>query len=297
MNSNWFYRIFLIAILVMWCHDSESATGHRRGCEFPMAGVEVCWELTADERPLMLPLEQIHLLPVVRTIRFNQPEVLVDYTRWIYRQLLAANLTEQLKQEWVPVDHLEGAIEVARRSGWPALLWINPRILRDSSPSSPGLVDWDVYLIEVNRGRGGRGQTDVRTMRVRVTSNPQVKSGAMDNALLAGGALIATGMLRDNLALSAGAVAAAAAVAPNSPPVAGYPLELLTELAVRQVIYLSQFAITELPGEPGPQSGRWWHLLRLVHPEPVTDIPAPPPAAGYPAAPVGLIDRIIGPHP
>ncbi|MBF0159314.1 MAG: hypothetical protein HQL58_07290 [Magnetococcales bacterium] len=295
MNSNWFYRIFLVVILMAWSTDGQATTGHRRGCEFPMPGVEVCWELTADERPLMLPLEQIHLLPVVRTIRFNQPEILVDYTRWIYRQLLSANLTEQLKQEWIPVEHLEGAIEVARRSGWPALIWINPRILRDSSPGTAGVVDWDIYLIEVNRDKGGRGQPDVRTMRVRVTSHPQTKSGAADNALLTGGALVATGMAKHNPALAVGAVAASAALASESPPVAGYPLELLTELAVRQVIYLSQFAITELPGEPNPRSERWWHSWRLSHPDPATDVPAPVPASG-PVAP-GLLDRLVGPHP
>jgi hypothetical protein len=285
-------RMLLAGLLsALWNDHASAAVGYRQGCEFPMQNVEVCWELTGDEeRQLTLPLPDLHLLPVSRSFLPGQPEILVDYTRWIHRQLLPSNMAARLHQEWTPVEALDQAIAMVRRAGWPAALWVSPRVLRDASPTSPGIVDLDVYLLE-------RGDVQpLRTMRLRVTSQPEVRRATSEHATLMSGALLGTGVAQavDNPLFAVGAVAGAMAMAPKSPPEPGRPLPMLTELAVRQVIHLSQFPFKEIP-LPQPPQEKPLQLLNLNHDE-AKPVPALPPASGVVPREESLIDRVIGAH-
>ncbi|MBF0272599.1 MAG: hypothetical protein HQL98_11120 [Magnetococcales bacterium] len=229
------------------------AAMHRKACETPYQGVSVCWDALAEDQAAELPVPypKLHLLPIARQVA-GQPEVWVDMSRTIFRQLLPGQLAEQLIPEWTPAYHLEGALALSQRSGWPAVLWISPRETRNSSATTSGLVDWDVYLI--SKGRL------LRTVRLRVESQPDRKTDGLERATVAGSVLAATGALITNPLSSMGTVAGTYAMGQSSPPDAGQPLELLTELATRQLLFLFQQPMdylatpqTETGGDPWSQ--------------------------------------------
>ncbi|MBF0340685.1 MAG: hypothetical protein HQL95_06925 [Magnetococcales bacterium] len=220
---------------------------HRKACETPYQGVSVCWDAVAEDDAVELPLPyaKMHLLPIARQVA-GQPEVWVDMSRTIFRQLLTGHLADQLVPEWTPVYHLEGALALSQSSGWPAVLWIAPRETRNSSATSAGLVDWDVYLI--SKGRL------MRTVRVRVESRPNQKTDGLEKATVTGSILAATGALAGAPIGSMAAIAGSYAMGQSSPPEAGQPLELMTELATRQVLFLFQQTFEYLPA-PRTENG------------------------------------------
>lgn len=222
---------------------TATAAVHRKGCEFPLKGVEVCWEATAGIGTDHAPFDELHLLPISRMIGGNE-EVLVDYTRSIYRQMLPGSLAERLVPEWTPVYNLEEAMMSGQDWGWPAHMWISPRVMRNSSAMSPGLVDWDVYFFAKDKL--------VRTLRIRVESKPNQSDNSKE-IMAATGALLLSSANTTNLVASA-AMLGAGSMAKANPPEAGFSLEIMTELATRQVMFLAQFPIEQLnrPGDPTP---------------------------------------------
>ncbi|HIJ82951.1 MAG: hypothetical protein HW380_2534 [Magnetococcales bacterium] len=215
---------------------------HRKGCEFPYPGVEVCWEATAGLGTSYAPFDELHMLPIARAIA-GQEEILEKYTRDVFRQLLPGNLAEYLVPEWTPVYNLEQALKLSREGGWPAVVWISPRALKNSSTAGPGVVDWDVYFL-------ARGQL-VRNLRIRVSSKPlerddMVEKGVTMGTLMASSGAVASGGL--------GGMAVVMGTANAKPPEAGQPIELMTELATRQLLFLAQYPIEalNLPGQPLP---------------------------------------------
>ena len=293
MNAKKILQLFLIGVCcTTLVAQGEASVGYRHGCEFPMQNMEVCWELTGDDdRAMSLPIPELHMLPISRSLRYGESEILADYTRGLYRQIVPSNLALQIHQEWLPAEYLDQAMAISQHSRWPMTLWFSPRILRDSSPTSSGIVDMDVYLLD-----GQKGQP-LRTMRVRVTSHQEIKRPSSEYATLMGGALLGTGVAQamGNPAFAVGAVAAASALAPQSPPEPGRPLELMTELAVRQVIHLSQFSIKDIPlaqqkENPPPP------LFNLTHPA-LEKVSTLPPAGGVSVSKEeNLLDRIVGAH-
>ncbi|MBF0107625.1 MAG: hypothetical protein HQL76_00410 [Magnetococcales bacterium] len=219
---------------------------HRKGCEFPYPGVEVCWEATAGLGTSHAPFDELHMLPISRTIA-GQEEILEDYTRDVFKQLMPGNLAEYLVPEWVPVYNLEQALVRSREGGWPAVLWISPRILKNSSAAGPGVVDWDVYIVS-------RGQL-VRNLRIRVSSAPVARDDAAEKGITMGTIMVASGAASSGGFIGAAAATAAVVGTANAkPPETGKPLELMTELATRQLLFLAQFPIETLnfPGAPLP---------------------------------------------
>lgn len=228
--------------------SAQAAVVHRKGCEFPMERVEVCWEATAEAGSDYAPFSDLHLLPVSQELA-GQVQILGDYSRAVYRQLLPGDLAERLYPEWTPVVTLEGAARQARDSGWPSMLWIAPRILRNSSAMSPGLVDWDVYLF--NKAKL------TRTLRIRVEANPRRDDTGLETATTIAGTLIGgSGLAAGASAIAgvAGVTVAGYAMGVSKPPESGRSLTLMTELAVRQVMFLAQNPIEalSLPGAPHP---------------------------------------------
>lgn len=244
--KNWQASLLVALGMVLTPVVGEAAL-HRKGCETPYAGVNVCWDLVADEGvgELPVPYPKIHLLPMATQVA-GQPQVWMEMSRSIYRQLLPGRLAEQLSMEWTPVYHLEGAVSLSQSSGWPALLWISPREMRNSSATSAGLVDWDVYLIAQGRL--------LRTVRVRVESQPERKNDGLERAATVGGVLVATGGILTAPVGSAAAVVGSYAMGENAPPEAGKPMELLTELATRQLLAIFQRPAVDLP-MPLPETG------------------------------------------
>ncbi len=218
-----------------------SAPVYRRGCEFPLPGVEVCWEATAQANDGHAPYTELHMLPISRVIG-GQEQVLVDTTRQIYRQLLPGALAERLIPEWKPVYHLEQAMMSGMEWGWPAYMWIAPRAMRNSSEMSPGLVDWDVYFFADNKL--------TRTLRIRVESKPKQDDDSTEIRTAASAFLMATTSV--NPFVSTAAAYGAGTMSNADAPQAGRSLELLTELATRQITFLAQFPINDLnsPADP-----------------------------------------------
>ena len=246
MNTLCALRNTLLAGLLLWgpllAGDALAGSIHRKGCSFPMERVEVCWEATGEEGGEYGPFPEVHLLPVAWE-RDGQPEVLQDYTRTIYRQILPGNLTDEIVAEWAPSLNLEETMRIVRRNDWPATLWIAPRRLHDSSSTSAGVVDWDVYFF--------KGTKPLRTMRIRVESKPDRDGDGFERALAVGAALGASGAT-GNIPAVATLASLGGAMAMGSPgaPAAGYSLEIMTELAVRQVMHLFQYALEELSPPP-----------------------------------------------
>lgn len=249
--KNWHASV-LVAIGLIVAPWLAEASIHRKACENPMAGVSVCWDATAEEETeAATGFSRLHLLPIARQVA-GQPEVLVDMSRTIFRQLLPGRLAEQLVPEWTPAYHLEGALSLSQNPSWPALLWISPREIRNSAPGTSGLLDWDVYLIS-------KGQL-VRTMRIRVESNPNRTTDGLERATTLGSALAITGTVLSNPLSSAATVTGAYAMGQSNPPEAGQPLELLTEFATRQVIFILRQAMETLPGPKSETVASPWSL-------------------------------------
>ncbi|MEO5330317.1 MAG: hypothetical protein H7829_18990 [Magnetococcus sp. THC-1_WYH] len=228
-----------VALGIMWGMTAAMASPvHRKGCEFPYPGVEVCWEATAGMGTSYAPFDELHMLPIARKIA-GQEEILESYTRDVFEQMLPGNLAEYLIPEWVPVYNLEQALAQSRESGWPAVMWISPRVLKNSSAASPGVVDWDVYIM-------ARGQL-VRTLRIRVSSDPIKRDDAVGKGLTMGTVMVASGATAAGGFFGAAAATAAVVGTANAkPPESGKPLELMTELATRQLLFLAQYPIEAL---------------------------------------------------
>ncbi|GAB0058760.1 hypothetical protein SIID45300_03117 [Candidatus Magnetaquicoccaceae bacterium FCR-1] len=248
--KNW-QASMLIALGLMSAPVVGETAIHRKACETPSQGVSVCWDALSEENvtELPVPYPKLHLLPIARQVA-GQPEVLVDFSRTIFRQLLPGQLAEQLIPEWSPVYHLEGALAMSQSSGWPALLWISPREMRSSSPSSPGLFDMDAYLIS-------KGKL-LRTVRIRVESQPNRKHDGVERAAVAGTLLAATGSLVSEPLGSLVGIGTAYGMGQSQPPEAGQPLELLSEFAMRQLMFVFQQPMEYLPSAPTETGGDPW---------------------------------------
>ncbi|MBF0414435.1 MAG: hypothetical protein HQL79_01550 [Magnetococcales bacterium] len=247
MNKNrWIIPLTLATTLFGMVLSATANPVHRKGCEFPLSGVEVCWEATASLGSSYAPYDELHILPIARKIAGNE-EILESYSRDVFKQLMPGNLAEYLVPEWVPAFTLEQAMAMSREEKRPSVMWISPRVLKNSSAAGPGVVDWDVYILS-------RGQL-VRTMRIRVASAPKEHDDAVEKGLTMGTVMAATGSF-----LSGGFLGAVAATtvevgtANRKPPEAGKALELMTELATRQLMFLAQYPIEALnyPGAPMP---------------------------------------------
>ncbi|MEO5339777.1 MAG: hypothetical protein H7837_04550 [Magnetococcus sp. MYC-9] len=222
---------------------------HHHGCENPEESVQVCWDAIGDAGEEFAPFADVHLLPIAWDRR-GEPQLLADYSRAVYRQFLPSGFADTLTQEWTPVTRLEEAIATARLHQWAMTLWISPRILRESSASSAGIIDWDIYLIKHSKL--------LRTMRVRVESRPTRASKGVETAAGVGTLLLASGAVLSNPFSSAGAVAGSVAMAPAHPPEAGRPLELMTEFAVRQILTAFKLPMERLESSvpPSPTASR-----------------------------------------
>ncbi|MBF0189313.1 MAG: hypothetical protein HQL50_15420, partial [Magnetococcales bacterium] len=241
--------------------QSRAENVYRKGCEHPLKGVSVCWEASADPVADVSPFPEVHLLPLA-SMNNGQESVLVDTTRAIYRQLAPSNLAQRIVMEWEPAFSLEDAISAGwPRNDWPLILWISPRQFRTGSATSKGVVDWDVYLIKGDKSNSGRL---LKTMRVRVESKPEWERINKDYAGLVAGTL--SGMARVATVSNqsaAGLMVGGAMMSPYEPPQSGRSLDLMTELAVRQVIFLAQYPVEEL--QPVQQRTLLQKVLQ-VHP-------------------------------
>ncbi|MBF0382122.1 MAG: hypothetical protein HQL69_13950 [Magnetococcales bacterium] len=221
---------------------TASTPVYRQGCEFPEKGLQVCWEATGNSNIDHAPYAELHMLPLTRVVA-GEEQVLVDTTRKIYRQLLPSSLAERIIPEWTPVYHLEDAVMSGQDYGWPAYMWIAPRTMRNSSEMSSGLVDWDVYFFSNDRL--------TRTLRIRVESKPKTSDNKIElMTATAAGAVAFTNL--SPIATAAAVIGSGAMATPN-PPEAGRSLELLTELATRQILYLAQFPINEIKSPEVPK--------------------------------------------
>ncbi|MBF0421714.1 MAG: hypothetical protein HQL73_01840 [Magnetococcales bacterium] len=249
MNTNGFCIRALIASILLghaMVTNAWAEPVHRKGCEFPLSGVEVCWEATAGLGTSYAPFEELHVLPIARKIGGDE-EILEGYTRDVFKQLLPGNLAEYLVPEWVPAYNLEQALAMSREGKWPSVMWISPRVLKNSSAATPGVVDWDVYIL-------ARGQL-IRNLRIRVSSAPKQHDDAVDKGMTAGTLMAATGSaLTGGLAAAIAFTTVEVGTANSKPPEAGKSLELMTELATRQLMFLAQYPIEALnyPAAPMP---------------------------------------------
>ncbi|MGN7610791.1 hypothetical protein ACQZV8_01770 [Magnetococcales bacterium HHB-1] len=251
-----YYRvIFILSLLtlsVIFSQTAQAVPSYRRGCEFPLEKVQVCWEAKEHILGSDGPYNKVHFLPISREWA-NREEVFVDYTRKVYRQLATSGLADRVVQEWEPAYTLDQAInQVWSKQDWPAVLWIHPRIIRESGSITSGVIDWDIYLISGSPGKQ-RGQI-VRSYRVRVESHPKTKKINTTQALTTAGlAMLTRETFAPNMSTSGflSVVAGGMMLSDPPPPEAGYPLELLTELAVRQLLFLTQYPVDELnPAKP-----------------------------------------------
>nr|CRH07585.1 conserved exported protein of unknown function [Candidatus Magnetococcus massalia] len=250
------------AMMLLGSMQSAEAV-YRKGCEFPLKDVQVCWEAASSMDGGMTPFPELHLLPITQA-QMGQSGILVDYTRSIYRQLMTAGLGERFVQQWEPAFHLEEAVQLVQENDWPVTLWISPRVLRNSSAANPGLVDLDAYLL-------GEGGVVMRRMRVRVDAKPHVRKYDSEMATAMSTAVSTTGLFTKNPVLALTGVATGAALAKEEAPEAGYSLELMTELAARQVIFISQNAVGDLQEPPKPEEPNVFRTL-LAHKQPPPDI-------------------------
>ncbi len=216
---------------------------HQSGCENPTEDVQVCWDAIGDAGEEFAPFSDVHLLPIAMD-RQGDPQLLADYSRSVFRQFLPSGFADTLTQEWYPATHLEEALSLARLHQWALTLWISPRVLRESSPTSTGIVDWDLYLIKHNKL--------LRTLRVRVESRPTRTSTGVETGTTVGALLLATGAVLTHPITSAGAVAGTVAMSSSHPPEAGRSMELMTEFAVRQVLTTFKSPMEGLESTPQP---------------------------------------------
>ncbi|MEO5366895.1 MAG: hypothetical protein H7831_11205 [Magnetococcus sp. WYHC-3] len=237
----------VLAAGLLWSGAAHGAKLYRSGCEHPYPDVSVCWEATG-ENSAPAGLQEMVMLPLIWE-QGGEPQVLSDMSRKIYRQLRPGELADSLRLEWSVARHIDEVEDQMAQARWPAVLWIQPRQMRESGPATPGVMDWNVHLL--SQADGG----EVRTLRVRVESWPHRKTEAEGDALAAGalGTVASGGGILTPLV--AGTVATA--MAQERPPQAGYSLELMGELATRQVAFLMQHALDEFqPPGVTPPPGR-----------------------------------------
>ncbi|MEO5369727.1 MAG: hypothetical protein H7833_06585 [Magnetococcus sp. DMHC-1] len=273
---------FILGSVLLLTGLQSAASVHRKGCEDPLEGVRVCWEATGEAGSGVAPFPEVHLMALAQD-RAGEKEILTQQTRRVFEQLLPGNLAERLILEWDSALYLDQVLQQIQQKDWPVVLWIAPRTLRNSSAATPGVVDWDVHLIEGKKGKL------IRTMRVRVESHPKIKKASRENGLTMGGALLLTGKLISNPLESGVAVATAMDLARESPPEAGQSLELMMQLAARQVMFLFQYPMEELLPPPEKKT-----LLQTLNPfnesRPATGLP---PAAGVVPEPKGWNERLF----
>ncbi len=298
MKGRWKLAWGLMTATYLFSSTLLGAPTHRKGCEFPLEGVQVCWEATSETGDSYAPFPKVHFLPIARDVA-GREEVLADYTRKVYRQLLPSGFAHRLKMEWKPVYHLEQAVEQGwPNNDWPVVLWVAPRVLKNSSIASPGIVDWDIYLIDGSEAQSGRL---IRRMRVRVQSDPKVKKDDVETAAIMAGVIStsASGAIIEGIEEALGAaslVGGAAALAQKSPPEAGVSLELMTELAVRQMLFLLQYPVEELdPVVPKPR-GLIARALHHTNQRPPSKLASEPPSASgsaHPSKEKGWVQRFF----
>lgn len=230
------------AIILLWAGlsligDAQAGSLHRHGCEQPVEDTQVCWDAIGNAGEDPAPFSEVHLLPIALA-RQGDAKLLTDYSRTVFRQFLPSGFADTLVQEWTPATHLEEAIALTRLHQWGLTLWISPRILRESSANSPGIVDWDVYLIKHSKL--------LRTVRVRVESRPTRASKNVEVGTSVGAMLLAAGAATAHPFATAGTMAGAVAMSPSHPPEAGRSLELMTEFAVRQLLTSFKYPMEQL---------------------------------------------------
>ena len=236
-------------LAVLWAglclSDNALATSiHHNGCDNPLADVQVCWDAIGDAGEEFAPFSEVHLLPIAWDRQGDQ-QLLADYSRSVFRQFLPSGFADNLIQEWAVATRLEEAFAVARLHQWPMTMWISPRILRESSPTATGIVDWDVYLIK-------HGKL-LRTLRVRVESRATRTSKGVETGAAVGTLLMATGAALAAPFSSAATVAGSVAMSDAHPPESGRPMELMTEFAVRQILTSFKEPMERLEsGQPPP---------------------------------------------
>lgn len=241
----------LFAVMaLLWAGLSPSGNAwatalHFNGCENPVEDTQVCWDALGDAGEEFAPFSEVHLLPIAWN-RQGDAQLLADYSRTVFRQILPSGLADNLIQEWDTATHLEEAISLARLRQWGLTLWISPRMLRESSANSPGVVDWDVYLIKHSKL--------LRTLRVRVESRPTRTSTSPTTVAGVGALLAATGSVTAHPIASASTLIGTAVMSPSHPPEAGRPLELMTEFAVRQLLTSFKTPMEEMRSSEDPAS-------------------------------------------
>ncbi|MEO5349221.1 MAG: hypothetical protein H7836_06220 [Magnetococcus sp. YQC-3] len=238
-----FSAIVLLLAGLLQVGNAQATSLHRSGCEKPMEDTQVCWDAIGDAGEDPAPFSEVHLLPIAWS-RQGDVQLLADYSHTVFRQFLPSGFADNLIQEWTPATHLEEAINLARLHQWGLTLWISPRILRESSANSPGIVDWDVYLIKHSKL--------LRTFRVRVESRPTRASKNVEIGTATGALLVASGAALTHPFSAAATVAGAAAMSPSHPPEAGRSLELMTEFAVRQILTSFKYPMEQLANTPQP---------------------------------------------
>jgi hypothetical protein len=232
-----------LAGLVFASTLSASTPVYKKGCEFPLTGVQVCWEATSSANVDHAPYDELHMLPITRMVGGSE-EVLVDTTRKIFRQMLPSAMAERLIPEWSdPVFYLEDAMMSGQDYGWPAYMWISPRVMRNSSEMNSGLVDWDVYFFSNNKL--------TRTLRIRVESKPKRTDNRTEIMAAASATLFFSSTVSPFVSSAASYGAGTMAVA--DPPEAGQSLEIMTELATRQILYLAQYSINDMASPTPPK--------------------------------------------
>ncbi|MBF0424885.1 MAG: hypothetical protein HQL66_03585 [Magnetococcales bacterium] len=283
MNGHKRLGVLLGSLLLLATLRGEATAIHRKGCEDPYEGVRVCWEATGEAGSGVAPYPEVHLLALAQE-RAGEKEVLAEFSRKVFEQMLPGNFAEHLVLEWDSALYLDQVLQKVQGRGWPLVLWIAPRVIRNSSAASPGVVDWEVQLIDGKHGKL------IRTMRVRVESHPKVYKRSKENGTAMATALLMAGKIISNPLQSGVAVATAMDVAPSAPPEAGQPLEVMMQLAARQVMFLSQYPVEELLPPPPEKKG----LLQSLNPFDNTP-PAPglPPAAGLPPERGGVAGGVL----
>lgn len=242
--------LLVLAILLGYAVPAWAENIYRKGCENPLPTVQLCWEAIAEEESMVSPYEEVHLLPIMQA--GPNPQPLVDLTRAVYRQLMPGDFSRQLIQEWEPQAHyLDEAMEISRRTGW-LVLWISPRAMRNGSSVTSGLVEWDAYLISPAKYR------PERTLRLRVEGKPKPgKDNRTERGMVTYLGLKTIGALTElTMPQTAVVVGAAAAQGDNNPPQQGQSMDILTELAVRQMIFLAQYDIAAInpPRDPAAEA-------------------------------------------
>ncbi|MBF0462740.1 MAG: hypothetical protein HQL87_15275 [Magnetococcales bacterium] len=246
--------VMAVLLAGLWCSGNALATSiHHNGCDNPVEDVQVCWDAVGDAGEEFAPFSEVHLLPIAWDRQGDQ-QLLADYSRAVFRQFLPSGFADNLVQEWVVATHLEEAFAVARLHQWALTLWISPRILRESSATGSGIVDWDVYLIK-------HGKL-LRTLRVRAEARATRASQGPVTGTAMGAALVATGAAVAAPFSSAAAVAGTVAISGGHPPEAGRPMELMTEFVVRQILTSFKEPMEQLestkPPSPVMQKASGW---------------------------------------